>query len=140
MRLSGLSEDPGGRAVNATAESGNATVPLDIGTIRETAAILLGPDDAPDAVPPAPGELDTLTAMLRGHMELLIPKVAAKAGRLPRDSVPRYCALACVGEARRKQRLGDGCMPPVRVAVARKLARCVKALCDHYENLDAEQP
>ncbi|MER6564875.1 DUF6415 family natural product biosynthesis protein [Streptomyces sp. NPDC001093] len=126
--------------MNATAESGNATVPLDIGTIRETAAILLGPDDAPDALPPAPCELDTLTAMLRGHMELLIPEVEAKAGRLLRDSGLRHRGLAYVGEAKRKLRLGDGCTPPVRVAVARKLARCVKALCDHYENLDAEQP
>ncbi|MER5548081.1 DUF6415 family natural product biosynthesis protein [Streptomyces sp. NPDC002589] len=117
-----------------------ATLPLDIGTIRETAAILLGPDDAPDVLPPAPCELDTLTAMLRGHLELLIPGVEAKARRLPKESVPRYCALACVGEATRKLRLGDGCTPPVRVAVARKLARCVKALCDHYENLRAEQP
>ncbi|MGW1051101.1 DUF6415 family natural product biosynthesis protein [Streptomyces sp. NPDC001118] len=81
-----------------------------------------------------------LTAMLRGHLELLIPGVEAKARRLPKESVPRYCALACVGEATRKLRLGDGCTPPVRVAVARKLARCVKALCDHYENLRAEQP
>ncbi|MGV4989178.1 DUF6415 family natural product biosynthesis protein [Streptomyces sp. NRAIS4] len=126
--------------MNHKAESGNATAPLDIGTIRETAAILLGPDDVPDVLPPDPCELDTLTAMLRGHMELLIPEVEAKAGRLPRDSAPRYCALACVGEARRKLRLGDGCTPPVRVAVSRKLARCVKALCDHYENLDAQQP
>lgn len=125
--------------MNATAESGNATVPLDIGTIRETAANLLGPDDVPDALPPTPCELDTLTAMLRGHMERLIPEVGAKAGRLLRDSALRHCALACVGEARRKVRLEDGCTPPVRVAVARKLARCVRALCDHYENLDVEQ-
>ncbi|GHE00354.1 DUF6415 family natural product biosynthesis protein [Streptomyces alanosinicus] len=128
--------------VTASSDSGPraATLPLDIATIRETAAILLGPDDAPDVLTPASCELNTLTAMLRGHLDLLIPEVKAKAERLPKDSAPRYCALACVGEATRKLRLGDGCTPPVRVAVARKLARCVKALCDHYENLRAEQP
>ncbi|MEU2712304.1 hypothetical protein [Streptomyces sp. NPDC007205] len=42
MRLPELPQDSDGRAVNATAESGNAGVPPDIGTIRETAAIALG--------------------------------------------------------------------------------------------------
>ncbi|MFE1308995.1 DUF6415 family natural product biosynthesis protein [Streptomyces sp. NPDC058755] len=125
--------------VKATVERGKATQPLYIDTMRETAARLLGPDDGPEALPPCPEELDTLTTMLRGYVELLIPEVELQAERLPKKSVPRHCALACVGEARRKLRLGNGCTPPTRVAVGRKLARCVNALCDHYENLHAEQ-
>ncbi|MFG2119403.1 DUF6415 family natural product biosynthesis protein [Streptomyces sp. NPDC048710] len=125
--------------MSATVESGNATQPVDIATMRETAAMLLGPDDAPQALPPAPEQLDTLALALRGHMQLLIPEVETAAAREPKDSTGRYCALACVGEARRKLRLGNGCTPPTRVAVAQKFARCVNALCDHYENLSAEQ-
>ncbi|WP_369389385.1 DUF6415 family natural product biosynthesis protein [Streptomyces sp. CG1] len=126
--------------MNATLKQGNDTGPVDIATMRETALLLLGPDDGPEALPPAPKELDTLAATLRGHLELLIPEVTAKAGRLAKDCVFRYCALACVGEADRKLRVGDGCTPPVRAAVARKLARSVKALCDHYEKLDGATP
>ncbi|MFG2120756.1 DUF6415 family natural product biosynthesis protein [Streptomyces sp. NPDC048710] len=124
--------------MSATVESSNATQPVDIATMPSTAAMLLGPDDAPEALLPGPEELDTLTVMLRDHLELLIPEVERQAGQLPKKSTRRYCALACVGEARRKLRLGDGCTPPTRVAVVRKLARCVNALCDHYQNLRAE--
>ncbi|MFD8391107.1 DUF6415 family natural product biosynthesis protein [Streptomyces sp. NPDC059680] len=116
------------------------TGPASIEAMRETAALLLGPDDGPDAPPPVAAELDALAAMLRGHLALLIPEVEVKAGRLPRDSVRRYCALACVEEANRKLRVGDGCTPAVRVAVARKLARCLNALCRHYEVLDSQVP
>ncbi|MFF7752650.1 DUF6415 family natural product biosynthesis protein [Streptomyces sp. NPDC007971] len=126
--------------MTVTMKRDNDTGPVDIATMRETAALLLGPDDGPETPPPALKELGTLTATLRGHLELLIPEVAAKAGRLPKNSVPRYCALACVGEATRKARVGDGCTSPVRVAVARKLARSVKALCDHYEKLGGAAP
>ncbi|MEU7305360.1 DUF6415 family natural product biosynthesis protein [Streptomyces sp. NPDC007206] len=116
------------------------TGPVDIETMRETAALLLGPDDGPDALPPAAAELDVLTAMLRGHLALLIPEVEAKAGRLPKDRVRRYCALACVDEANRKLRVGDGCTPAARVAVARKLARSVNAMCRHYQLLHGQAP
>jgi Family of unknown function (DUF6415) len=138
LRVPALPGGTGGGRVNATRAPQNDTGLVRIATMRETAALLLGPDDGPEGLPPVPKELDTLTATLRGHLGLLIPEVAAKAGRLPKNSVPRYCALACVGEANRKLRVGDGCTPRVRVAVARKLARSVKALCDHYEKLDGE--
>ncbi|MEU6654541.1 DUF6415 family natural product biosynthesis protein [Streptomyces sp. NPDC046900] len=55
--------------------------------------------------------------------------------RLPEDDVPRHCALACIGESRVKLRatVGDG--PDQAVAYARRLARSLTALCDHYEAL-----
>ncbi|MFJ9864524.1 DUF6415 family natural product biosynthesis protein [Streptomyces sp. NPDC101165] len=119
--------------MSAAVEIGNAAQPLDIATMRATARRAL--TEAPFA-----DELGMLTLTLRGHMQLLIPEVEMVAGREPKDSTARYCALACVGEARRKLRLGNGRTPPTRIAVAQKLARCVNALCSHYENLGAEQP
>jgi hypothetical protein len=109
--------------------------PPDIETMRESARILL----AGDAGLPALDELDTLALTLRGHIQLLIPEVADAAAREPKDSIPRYCALACLGEARNKLRLGDGGTLPIRLSSARKLARVVNALCDHYENLSQYQ-
>ena len=107
----------------------------DITVMRETVQILLDPDAV--ALPPTADELETLTQMIRGHLELLIPEVEQSARRLKRDSIPRYCALACVGEARGKLRA-----EPIRgfgeeVGYARRLARTLNALCDHYENLGA---
>ncbi|MGW2701555.1 DUF6415 family natural product biosynthesis protein [Streptomyces sp. NPDC001340] len=67
--------------------------------MRESVALLL-PHETVTA--PAGEQLATLTATLRGHMELLIPEVEQIATQLPADDVPRYCALACVGEARGK--------------------------------------
>jgi hypothetical protein len=115
--------------------SGNDTVPVDIAMMRETARILLGPDATPDALPPAPNELDTLTARLRGHLELLAPEVERVASKLPENSIPRYCALACIGEARGKLRAEPRPGPGGGAAYARRLARVLKALCDHLEQL-----
>lgn len=105
--------------------------PPDVTTMRASAGRALAETLGAD-------ELDTLALTLRGHMQVLIPEVEASAGRQSKDSIPRYCALVCVGEARRKLRLGNGETLPARVAVAQKLARCVIALCDHYENLSGE--
>jgi hypothetical protein len=110
------------------------TLPPDIETMRTSARRLL----VEDAIEPDADELDTLTAALRGHMELLAPEVEATAERLSKDDIPRYCALACVGEARGKLRAGPGLVGGV--AYARKLARSLNALCDHWENLNGVRP
>lgn len=104
-------------------------VPPDIETMR--VSVLHALSEAPQA-----HELDILGATLRGHIEVLIPEVERLAGKEPKGSPPRYCALACVGEASRKLRMGDGApYLPVRLAVVEKLARSVGALCDHFEKL-----
>ena len=105
--------------------------PPDIAKMRQSARILL----AEDVALPVLDELDTLTRTLRAHIQMLIPEVAKAAAREPKDSVPRYCALACIGEARNKLRLGSDGTLPIRLASARKLARVLNALCDHHENL-----
>ncbi|MFJ9714758.1 DUF6415 family natural product biosynthesis protein [Streptomyces sp. NPDC101213] len=122
-----------GRTRSATedTETGQEQCPPDIATMRATVRRLL----AADAEPPAPDELSTLALLLRGHINVLIPSVAAAALRLPKDDVPRACAMACVGEARMRLRLGDGDTDTVRTAVAVRLARSVNALADHYETL-----
>lgn len=88
---------------------------------------------AEDAIQPDADSVAALTAALRGHMELLIPKVEQAAGRLSKDDIPRYCALACVGEARGKLRAAPGLAGGI--VYARKLARSLTALCDHWETL-----
>lgn len=105
-------------------------LPADIETMRATVRQALAED-----VELAAADLDTLSLALRGHMEVLIPEVTVAAGQQPKDSSPRYCAMACVGEARRKLQIGNGETQPVRIAVVQKLARSVSALCDHLEGL-----
>ncbi|MFR9794339.1 DUF6415 family natural product biosynthesis protein [Streptomyces sp. MS06] len=112
--------------------TGRDSRPLDIPTMRDVVRRLL----AGDAEPSAPEELETLTLQLRGHMMLAIPEVEARAGKLPKDDVPRACALACVGEARMRLGLEPGRTFPAGIAHAQRLARSVGALCDHLGNLD----
>ncbi|MFE7277736.1 DUF6415 family natural product biosynthesis protein [Streptomyces sp. NPDC057623] len=113
---------------------GAAGYPPDVATMRSTAAPVLGPDDGPDAFPPNAAGLETLDSTLRGHLELLIPEVQRAAGPRPKD-VQTYCALACVGEARRKLTVDAGATLPSRVRQVRRLARVLLALCEHYERL-----
>ncbi len=121
-----------------TASSGEGTRaggdPPDIATMRATAAPVLGPDDGPDALPPNAAGLKTLDSTLRGHLEVLIPEVQKAAGPRP-ENVQTYCALACVGEARGKLTVAAGDALPSRVRHARRLARVLLALCEHYERL-----
>ncbi|WP_114253942.1 DUF6415 family natural product biosynthesis protein [Streptomyces sp. Go-475] len=106
--------------------------------MRETAHRVLGPDNAPDALPSADEELETLTATLRGHLELLLPEVEQAAGRLPENSVTRYGAMYCVGEARGKRRAPELSFAPLAGSMyARRLARVLATLCCHYEIVSA---
>lgn len=108
----------------------HATAPVDPKTMRETATLLL----APDATEPAPDELETLLLTLRGMIENAMPEIEAAAARLPVDDAPRACALACVGEARMRLRLSGETFDQ-RHIVAKKYARTVRALADHYQHL-----
>ncbi|MGW3651914.1 DUF6415 family natural product biosynthesis protein [Streptomyces sp. NPDC000878] len=114
--------------------------PPDIEVMRASTALLLDPDGVPEALPPTGDELATLTVTLRGHLELIAPEVARAAGRLDKESIPRYCAIACVGEARGKLRATPRPGLGGDVAYARRLARVLNALCDHWENLVGVRP
>ncbi|MFE9608737.1 DUF6415 family natural product biosynthesis protein [Streptomyces sp. NPDC006012] len=127
--------------VRATAAGSGAACPPDIAAMRATAALLLGADgNGTEGPPPVPEDLDVLTAALRGHLELLIPAVRNQAGRLPDDSVPRYCALACIGEAYRRLDAGPSHRYGGDVGHARRLARVLRALCGHYETASRQTP
>jgi hypothetical protein len=114
------------------------SVPPDIATMRATVDRLLDPDTAPDVLPPAGDELDTLISAMRGQLEVIIPEVEKAFRPLSKSDPQRYCVLACVGEARQKLRIGLDHAPnrEVAVALARKLARSLNALCNHYETLN----
>ena len=116
-----------------------AFAPPDLETMRESAGMVLNRDGAPEAVPPAGDELDTLTAALRGHIALLAPEVEHAARLLPENTPTRASALACVGEARDKLRapeLGFAVLAG-GVMYARRLARVLTALCGHYDIVSA---
>lgn len=114
-------------------ETESSTQPVDITTMRQTIRRLLPPDEAD---PLTDADLDMLTALLRGQLALIIPEVQAMAEARPRDDIPRYVAFAAVNEAR--GRLGRA---PVtlggnaRLVYARRLARALRAMCDHHEAL-----
>jgi hypothetical protein len=112
-------------------ETTPGTEPADIETMRHSISHLLGPDPQPLA-----GDtLTTLHHLLRGHMQLLIPEVEHAALKRDENDVPRYCALACIGEARGKLRLPARPGEHHALPHARRLARSLAALCDHYEAL-----
>jgi hypothetical protein len=71
----------GGAPVNAAVEQDNDTVLLGIATMRETAALLHGRDDGPEALPPVAVSWNPHRE-LRGHLGLLILGVEAKTRRL----------------------------------------------------------
>ncbi|MGX1512249.1 DUF6415 family natural product biosynthesis protein [Streptomyces collinus] len=120
---------------NATAppdpDSGRTIVPPDIATVRATVRRLL----AADAEPLAAEEVAEMTARLREDIAGLIPSVEALTRALPKDDIPRACALACIGEAQMRLRLGDGDTEPVRLSVAVRMARTANALADHHQAL-----
>lgn len=101
--------------------------------MRATAAKLLAPIGGPNALPPT-ADLDTLTVALRGHLALLIPEIEQAVGPRPKN-VEACCALACIGEARRKLSMTPRLELEHRVAHALRLARSLVALCGHYELL-----
>ena len=80
-------------------------------------------------------ELEELQDTFRAHLQALIPAVRARAFVLPQRSADRAAALAGVGEAKIRLRLGNGDTDRVRGAVAVRLARSVKTLCGHYERM-----
>jgi hypothetical protein len=95
----------------------------DIETMREIVDRLPDPDAVPETLPPTADELDTLTLQLRGHLELLMPEVEQLAHGLSKNSIPRYCALACLGEARQRLAAQPSPAPGGDLAYARRLAR-----------------
>jgi hypothetical protein len=121
-------------SLTPTASERRQTDPPDITTMRETVNRLLDPDAVPEALPPAGAELETLTATVRGHLEVLAPEVEAAARRIKAGSL-RYAILGCVWEARSRLEVQPNSRTGGPIGHARRLARVLNALCDHYEQL-----
>jgi hypothetical protein len=123
-----------------TVEKAIDTAPLDLELMRKTVNQLLDPDAVPGVLAPAAEALDTLTLQIRGHLELLMPEVEQKAEQLPKENIPRYCALACLGEARERLRAQPGEAPHDALVYARRLARVLNALLDDFATLNKVTP
>ncbi|MFJ6666664.1 MULTISPECIES: DUF6415 family natural product biosynthesis protein [unclassified Streptomyces] len=119
--------------MSAPAKQTAGTAPVDTITMRETVARALGSEGETDAPPPTPENLDILIGQLRGHLELLIPEVEQMLARLPKDGTARYCAGACAGEARGKLQARPAPRADGELEYARRLARVLRALLDHFE-------
>lgn len=110
------------------ANSTAGQLPADIQTMRATVARALDPG-TPDS------EAPLLLEELRGELQLMIPEVEDIAARQPKDATARYCALACVGEARMKLSVQAAMGPCSDLVYAQKLAGVLAALCDHHDGL-----
>ncbi|GGX33691.1 DUF6415 family natural product biosynthesis protein [Streptomyces lomondensis] len=110
--------------------------PPDLAVMRETTQIVLAFDSGPYPLL-RDDELTALTDTLRRHIEVLAPEVEQAARRLPENAVTRHGALCCVSEARGKLRAPQVAFPPQAgtAMYARRLARVLVALCDHYETV-----
>ncbi|WP_412180619.1 DUF6415 family natural product biosynthesis protein [Streptomyces sp. ADMS] len=108
--------------------------------MRATARRVLGPDDRPDSLPPAPAELDTLTATLRGHMELLIPEVEKAAGKLDRESIPATARSPAWAKPAASSVPDQAPGPAAGSCYARRFSRSLNALCEHYGNVSSGLP
>ncbi|WP_406175281.1 DUF6415 family natural product biosynthesis protein [Streptomyces sp. NBC_00996] len=126
--------------MTGTVETDSDTGVPDIDTMHETIDRLLNPDAVPEVLPPTAEELETLTSLLRGHLDLLMPEVERAAAKLAKNSIPRYCALACLGEARQRLAAQPSPAPGGDVSYARRLARALNALVDHFESLSRAEP
>lgn len=126
------------RTAPTAAEAGLAEPPPDIATMRATVDRLLDPDAVPGVLPPSGDELETLTATVRGHLEVLLPDVEEAARELKADSISRYGMLEIVWEARSRLEAQPSRRYGGEVGYARRLARVLNALCNHYEQLSGQ--
>jgi hypothetical protein len=108
---------------STTQETTTDPRPVDIATMRETITRVL-PQRAPSEDP------ETLTAQLRGHIELIIPELEQAARKLPRCYPPRENALVAAWVARKA--LNADPAPGLR-----DLAYTLRGLCNRREGLAA---
>ncbi|MEU0967852.1 DUF6415 family natural product biosynthesis protein [Streptomyces sp. NPDC005917] len=110
-------------------------LPLDIPTMRATARRLL----AADAGEPAADEVPVLLSTLRGHLELIVPVVERCAAFKPDDDqrwmAPVNCAIIAAADTRRAMSAEIHPGADAAVRHARRLARRLNAMCDHFETL-----
>ncbi|QIB42677.1 DUF6415 family natural product biosynthesis protein [Streptomyces aureoverticillatus] len=77
-----------------------------------------------------------VSALLAGHLQLLVDDTTRRADRLPRLSAARQVAEQAVGEARRRLSWAPGPDLPAAVGHAQRLARSVRSLLLVRRTLD----
>ncbi|MFM9630285.1 DUF6415 family natural product biosynthesis protein [Streptomyces galilaeus] len=105
---------------------------IDLVAMRRSVNVLLDHEGVPAGPAPDGAELEALIATLRGHLEVLIPAVDDVLGKAE-ESVTRHCMLACLGDARLRLRAEPSPRHNGLVGHARRLARVVHVLVEHYE-------
>lgn len=123
--------------MNAVGKTSDGS-PMHLSGMRETVNLLLAPESSAFAPDVSSEDLATFAQTVRGHLELLIPEVEHAARNLNEKSIPRCCALACVGEARGRLRTGASHSPGGELGHVQRLARVLDALCDHYETIGGD--
>lgn len=109
---------------------------VDLVAMRRSVSVLLDPEGDPVGPAPEGAELEALTATLRGHLEVLIPAVEDALGMVTEQSVTRHCMLACLGDARLRLRAEPSPRYNGPIGHARRLARALHALVEHYEAVE----
>lgn len=108
-----------------------ASRPIDTAVLRADTAEILGPEP----VLPRYERVQHLAFTYRGSILLLIPIVEKLSYGLDGDDIRGRCALAGIGEARRRLDEIEAVGLAGEVRRAQRLARAVLALCDHYDIL-----
>ncbi|MEU8906944.1 DUF6415 family natural product biosynthesis protein [Streptomyces mirabilis] len=108
-----------------------ARLPIDTAVLRADTAEILGPEP----VLPRYERVQQLAFTYRGSILLLIPIVEKLSHDLPGDDIRGRCALAGIGEARRRINEIEAVGLAGEVRRGQRLARAVLALCDHYDTL-----
>lgn len=104
--------------------------PLDIPTMKETARLVLMPAERPDVA-----DVGEATAMMRGHIELLVPAIRSLIRARPSGDTAAAVASIGADEAWRRLHTTPGFGPDAARRHARKMALSVCSLCDHYTHL-----
>lgn len=105
--------------------------PIDTAVLRADTAEILGPEP----VMPRYERVQHLAYTYRGSILLLIPIVEKLSLDLPGDEIRGRCALAGIGEARRRLNEIEAVGLAGEVRRTQRLARAVLSLCDHYDSL-----
>ncbi|MFF2515583.1 DUF6415 family natural product biosynthesis protein [Streptomyces sp. NPDC058086] len=108
-----------------------ASRPIDTAVLRADTAEILGPEP----VLPRYERVQHLAFTYRGSILQLIPIVEKLSHDLPGDDIRGRCALAGIGESRRRLDEIEAVGLAGEVRRAQRLARAVLALCDHYDTL-----
>ena len=116
----------------STTDGGRDPRPVDISAMRDMARRVLALGEAT----PLLEDLERLTEILRGHVQLLVPEIRALIRTQSSGDLHAGIAQVGVDEAWRRLHTTRGFGPGAAYRHAKKVALSVCSLCDHYEHLN----